>query len=555
MVEVKTKMKSMLCGLLLIFVTVSGGAQERTVRVRLFWQHPPSEIRVIPQGAELRSCAKCAPAPLTETSVIAAKGAEVFVGSRSGSRLILSGRARISGGEFSAFNVQNELEIQAREGFLLLTLDMPLEQYVTAVLQGESAGFKSDEALKAMAVAARTYAVYFGSRHKAEGFDFCDTTHCQDVRLGAESERVRAATAATAGELLWYQGHPAATYYHRSCGGEIEDSRALEPDLQAPYLRRHRDEYCVRIPDEWHVQISKSDLSRSIGRQVTTVVIIERSDSGRVQKLALNGRSVTATDFRLAIGRTLGWDKLRSDLYEEQDLGEVVSFRGRGQGHGVGLCQTGADVMGQEGHTYREILTYYYPGTSLGRNAQGLSWEKLPGESVDVVTTNRADAQVVLSAAESALHFAAQRTGWSINARPQVKVYPAIGVYRNATGEPGWVAASTLGSTVRLQPISILQRTASLDSTLRHEFLHMVIEANATPNAPIWLREGLAIYLANPQAVKPASVDLDALEHQMHSLRTEEQMRAAYRASAAAVADAVEKKGLESVLSLVRTGQ
>ena len=548
-------MKGMFCGLLLIFVTVSGGAQERTVRVRLFWQHPPSEIRVIPQGATLRSCAKCAPAPLTETGVIAAKGSEVLLGSRSGTALILSGRARITGEGFSAFGVQNELEIQAREGFLLLTLAMPLEQYVAAVLQGESAGFKSDEALKAMAVAARTYALHFGSRHKAEGFDFCDTTHCQDVRLGAESGRVRAATVATAGELLWYQGQPAATYYHRSCGGEIEDSRTLEPDLQAPYLRRHRDEYCVRIPDEWHVQISKSDLSRAMGRQVTTVVIVERSDSGRVQKLSVNGHFVTATDFRLAIGRTLGWDKLRSDLYEEQDLGDVVSFRGRGQGHGVGLCQTGADVMGRDGHTYREILAYYYPGTSLGPNAQGLSWEKLPGESLDVVTTNRADAQVVLSAAESALHFATQRTGWSINARPQVKVYPSIGVYRNATGEPGWVAASTLGSTVRLQPISILQRTGSLDSTLRHEFLHMVIEADAAPNAPIWLREGLAIYLANPQAVKPASVDLDALEHQMHSLRTEEQMRAAYRACAAAVADAVEKKGLDSVLSRVHDGR
>src|SRR6185503_16751608 len=157
--------------------------------------------------------------------------------------------------------------------------------------------------------------------------------------------------------------------------------------------------------DEWHVQISKSDLSRTVGRFVSSVQIIERSESGRVRKLSVSGRPVTATDFRLAIGRTLGWDKLRSDLYEEQDLGDVVSFRGRGQGHGVGLCQTGADVMGQDGHTYRQILAYYYPGTYLGRNAQGLSWEKLPGESLDVVTTNRADAHVVLSAAETALHF------------------------------------------------------------------------------------------------------------------------------------------------------
>src|SRR5215468_11062968 len=188
-------MKPVWSVLLLLLLSVCGGAQERTVRVRLFWQHPPSELRITPQGASLQSCRNCSPIPLTEARLIAAKGAQVFAGSSTGSVVILRGRARISGEGFSAFMIENDLELQAREGFLLLTLQMPLEQYVAAVLQGESAGFKSDEGLKAMAVAARTYAVHFGSRHQAESFDFCDTTHCQDVRLGAESERMRAAVA------------------------------------------------------------------------------------------------------------------------------------------------------------------------------------------------------------------------------------------------------------------------------------------------------------------------------------------------------------------------
>jgi len=548
-------MKRVWSGLLLVLLSVCAGAQERTVRVRLFWQHPPNELRITPQGASLQTCHNCVPIRLTETRLVAAKGPRVVAGSTTGAALILRGRATISGEGFSAFMVENELKLQAREGFLLLTLRMPLEQYVAAVLQGESAGFKSDEALKAMAVAARTYAVHFGSRHRTEGFDFCDTTHCQDVRLGAQSERIRAAVAATAGELLWYQGQSAATYYHRSCGGEIEDARALERHLQAPYLRHHRDEYCVRTPDEWDVQIIKSDLSRALGRPVTSVVIVERSESGRVQELVVSGRPVAATDFRLEIGRTLGWDKLRSDLYEEQDLGDTVSFRGRGQGHGVGLCQTGAEMMGEQGRSYRDILAYYYPGTSIGLNAQGLTWETLAGESLDLMTTNRADVVVLLPAAERALRLATERTGWSPSTRPQVKVYPSIGVYRDATGEPGWVAANTFGNVVRLQPIRKLQRAGSLDSTLRHEFLHMLIEANAAPNAPLWLREGLAIYLANPQAVRPASVDVNVMERQMHSLRTGEEMRAAYRACGAAVADAVEKNSLDSVLSWVRTGR
>ena len=75
------------------------------------------------------------------------------------------------------------VEIRASAGRLLITATMPMEEYIAGVLAGETGNFKSDEALKAMAVAARTYAMHFGSRHALEGFDFCDTTHCQDLRI------------------------------------------------------------------------------------------------------------------------------------------------------------------------------------------------------------------------------------------------------------------------------------------------------------------------------------------------------------------------------------
>jgi stage II sporulation protein D len=536
---------------LLFVASVAAQTQPGIVQIRLFWQHPPSRVRITPQMAHLRTCSSCAPKPLSEPIEITAKSSSVVAGPFSSSTVLLSGRVRISGNDFSPFVIDHELRLEAHDDLLLLTLTMTREEYVTAVLQGESASFKSDEALKAMAVAARTYAVRFGTRHKLEGFDFCDTTHCQDLRLGNESPRVRAAVAATEGELLWFEGRPAATYYHRSCGGEIEDASLLEPDLHVPYLRPHHDEYCIRTPDEWQIEISKADLTRALGRPVTTVRVVTRSDSGRVQRLLVNDHSITATDFRFAVGRTLGWDKLRSDLYEEEDRGDRIAFRGRGQGHGVGLCQSGAQMMGEQGHSYHEILAYYYPGTGLGLTAQGLSWEKLPGESLDILSTDRNDAATLLPAAEHALHVAIERTGWDIRTRPQVKVYPTIAIYRDATGEPGWVAASTLGSVIRLQPLATLRGTHSLASTLRHEFLHMLIESNARSGAPLWLREGLAIYLENPDAAKPSKVDVDSLEKRLHSLETEAEMRAAYRDCASAVAGAVEKSGLSAVLASV----
>jgi stage II sporulation protein D len=545
--------RHLLCTMLLFLVSVSSLAQQREVQVRLLWQHPPFGIRVIPDAASIRTCNLCPPTAMNAATEITAKGSSVSMGSISSSLFLLKGRIRISASGIPPFTVQNELRIQARDDLLFLTLAMSLDEYVTAVLQGESASFESDEALKAMAVAARTYAVRFGSRHRLEGFDFCDTTHCQDLRLGNESLRTRRAVAATEGELLWFEGRPAATYYHRSCGGEIEDASGLEPGLHVAYLRRHHDEYCIRTPDEWQSEISKVDLARALGLPVDTLRVAARSDSGRVKRLLVNGRAMSATDFRLAIGRTLGWDKLRSDLYQEEDRGDRIEFRGRGQGHGVGLCQSGAEMMGEQGHSYREILAYYYPGTTIGLTAQGLPWEKMSGESVDLISTDRNDAAILLPAAEHAFRFAMERTGWAPKLRPQVKVYPTLGVYRDATGEPGWIAASTLGNMIRLQPIHTLQRTHSLDSTLRHEFLHMLIESQASPGAPLWLREGLAIYLSNPGAAKPNQVDVHALEQQLRSARSEVQMRTAYRACAAAVAEAVAENGLEAVMSWVST--
>jgi stage II sporulation protein D len=529
----------------LLLASVCAFARQRTVKVRLFWLHPPAKIRVVPQSAWIRLCAKCAAKKIRSP---------VEFSAASGVSREIVGRARISGDGFAPFAIDGELAIQSRGNVLLLTYMMPLEEYVVAVLQGESATFKSEEALKAMAVAARTYAVRFGSRHKAEDFDFCDTTHCQDVRLGNESQPVRAAVVATEGELLWYQGRPAATYYHRSCGGEIESASLFEPDLRVPYLREHHDDYCSRA-DEWQSEIARLDLKRIFGGAgPSTVRVVDRTSSGRVRSLQLGSRTLPATDFRLTIGRTLGWDKIRSDLFQIEDRGDRIVFRGRGQGHGVGLCQAGAESMGEQGKSYREILAYYYPGTALGLTAAGLGWERLPGEAVDIVTTNKHDTATLMPAADRAFRFAVERVAWSVSGRPNVKVYPTIAIYRDATGEPGWVAASTRGNTIRLQPIAMLQRTGTLESTLRHEFLHMVLESQARPDTPLWLREGLAIYLSNPDSVKPARVDVASLERRMRTPKTEAEMRAAYRESAAAVADAVQKYGKEAVMQWVKNG-
>jgi stage II sporulation protein D len=462
------------------------------------------------------------------------------------------------------------LSIRASDGRLQVTAMMPLEDYVAAVLAGEAATMRSGESLKAMAVAARTWAVRFRGRHGT--FDFCDSTHCQWLRPGEVPSRFRDAATATEGGLLWYKGTPAATYYHQNCGGTTEDGRYLDAALRDdPYLHSHSDQFCLaRDRGEWQTEVSKADLQRALASagipvkyddaDKLKVEVLSRTPSGRVLAVRVGGATVDAPRFRFAVDRNLGWDRLRSDAYEITDTGDHLVFHGRGEGHGVGLCQTGAAQMGEQGNDYREILEFYYPGTVLCLTAQGIRWQMLAGERIDMLTTRPAESQQLLEVAARALQEAEAATGWALSSRPQLKVYPTVAMFRDATGEPGWVAASTRGNVIRLQPPETLQRADALHSTLRHEFLHMLVEQHATPSVPLWFREGLVLYLtqAKSDRAKPASPapgeSSAELETKFRKPENREALQRAYADAQARVASLVAKFGLPTVLSWCEQG-
>ncbi|HEX3878806.1 MAG TPA: SpoIID/LytB domain-containing protein, partial [Bryobacteraceae bacterium] len=228
-------------------------------------------------------------------------------------------------------------------------IEVPLEKYVAAVLAGEASVFRSDEALKAMSVAARTYAIRMRGRHQAEGFDFCVTTHCQRVDLdGANTNlRFQKIAAGTAGELLWYRGKLAFTPYSLDCGGRTEDVSAVWPDEAAPYLRSRPDEFCMRAgASDWHWTGDAAAIANALRKQrlnapahLTGMRISERTASGRAHLLQLSGDGavpISASAFRFAIGRELGWNTLRSDRFDAHSAAGKISFDGRGSGHGVG---------------------------------------------------------------------------------------------------------------------------------------------------------------------------------------------------------------------------
>ena len=545
----------------------------RTVRVRLWYLHRPATLKLSAAAgqARFRTCSTCKDIELTSVT-LSASGTRLRLNAEKHTiaELRVSGIYQMKTAEGLAVPADFPLDITASEGRLLTTATMPMDEYIAGVLAGEVGNFKSDEALKAIAVAARTYAMHFGSRHAQEGFDFCDTTHCQDLRLSGMTSRMRQIAESTSGEVLWYEGRPAAAYYHANCGGTTEDGRILltNDDGPAPYLNQHSDAYCVRNGVmQWQSEISKRDLQRALaadGIIVTgtlhSVSVVQRTPSGRAETLRVAGAStisVSGVQFRSAVGRHLGWEKLKSNWYDVSVSGDRIVFHGRGSGHGVGLCQIGAEVMGEEGKTYQEILAYYYPGTKLGKSAQGIAWQKLTGENIELLTTRPDADRMYLPIAAGLTRDAQVNTGLTFTDIPQWKIYPNVAIFRDATGEPGWVAAATRGRTIQTQPAEVLKQAGTLESTLRHELLHMLIEAHAKPGTPVWFREGLVLYLSEPNAVpqaKPTFANVGDLEEAIRNPHGEAQLRQAYTDAHARVSRLAQQYGKQTLIDWVQQG-
>ena len=278
-----------------------------------------------------------------------------------------------------------------------VTQELSLEDYVLGVLRAEGPTESEPEALKALAIAIRTYALKNHGRHAKDGYDFCSTTHCQrflggdpTVREGADAKagtlpngRASAAVRATEGQVLTDdRGQPVDAYFGASCGGETANIAALWGTRPSQYLAGVRDEYCASGPHAtWTDVITRADLLRAlqsdartnIGARLDQVVISKRDETGRAQFITIDGehrKQVRGWDFKIIVGRVLGWNVLKSSRFEVARAGSNFIFHGKGFGHGLGLCQEGAHVMAARGSSYTRILEKYFPGANVGRDRE-----------------------------------------------------------------------------------------------------------------------------------------------------------------------------------------
>ena len=298
--------------------------------------------------------------------------------------------------------------------------ELPLERYLMSVISSEMSATAPLEFLKAHSVISRSWVLaqmekrrrhkdgadsFFSFIKKDDEiirwydredhtiFDVCADDHCQRYQgiTNASNPNVAEAIAETRGQVLTYDGDICDARFHKCCGGDTEEFQYCWEDAPKPYLMSFHDPYCntndqhilsqvlndydQETPDfyRWTVEYSRAELSELIARklnadfgEIQDLVPLDRGKSGRIWRLKIVGTKKTLTIGKeLEIRRALSETHLLSSAFDVEQQGDRFILKGKGWGHGVGLCQVGAAVMSFQGKTYDEILLFYYRGAEI----------------------------------------------------------------------------------------------------------------------------------------------------------------------------------------------
>ncbi len=264
------------------------------------------------------------------------------------------------------------VRLLARNGELLAVAVVPIEAYVAAVVSREAAPRFLPEALAALAVAARTYAVGAAAKPRDPAYDVVAGVEDQVFDgMDGVAAVFREAADRTRGLVVRHRGEIAQTVYHSTCGGRTEDA-ASAWGKDVPYLRAQLCDDCADSPVyRWEYRMSEAEgrrVAKALGvppGKDLRIAVIGRTPTGRASRLRISSggvsREVQAAEFRKAAG----YAKVRSLKMEIVPVSGEWRITGEGWGHGVGLCQFGANGMARRGAGFRDILARYYPGTEI----------------------------------------------------------------------------------------------------------------------------------------------------------------------------------------------
>ena len=300
--------------------------------------------------------------------------------------------------------------------------ELPVEQYLASVISSEMKATAGVELLKAHAVISRSWLLAQMRRREEKGqqkdgffsfikkddelirwydredhtlFDVCADDHCQRYQgiTKQTSKAVEQALKATRGQILCYEDQICDARFSKCCGGVTEEYQYCWEDTPKPYLVSVDDPFCHTEDKEilaqvlndydletndfyrWTVEYTVDEISSLVNTNlkddfgtIVDLVPVERGKSGRIWKLKIVGNKKSFTIGKeLEIRRALSKTHLYSSAFDVEKTANGFRLKGKGWGHGVGLCQIGAAVMGQEGYKYDEILLHYYRNAEIKR--------------------------------------------------------------------------------------------------------------------------------------------------------------------------------------------
>ena len=251
---------------------------------------------------------------------------------------------------------------------------MDIETYLMGVLPSEMPLSWPDEALKAQAVAARTYALYYRGAHVKQQWDVVATVEDQVFNGGPIAERTRAIIRATRGQVLLHKDKLFPAFFHSTCGGNTESPGVALNQSEFNFLEGTSCTFCETSRHyRWKVVLPEDKIAKQlaasgiiVGHPILRIRALSNvPDQGRSVLVEWkDGRTqIPIVDFRRAVGRM----HVKSGKFACAPITGAYVFTGRGLGHGTGMCQYGARGLAKLGRTYEEILTYYYKNSRLER--------------------------------------------------------------------------------------------------------------------------------------------------------------------------------------------
>ncbi len=256
------------------------------------------------------------------------------------------------------------------ESSITVINSIPIETYLLSVLPSEIPATFKIEAMKAQAVIARTYSIYFLRKNVDNNFDVDDSTNYQ-VYKGFNNvedkylKNIFSAVKSTEGKIITYNDEPIIAYFHSNSGGKLKSGlEYFGKNSDYPYLAAKDDPYSIDSPGyNWTYDLSM-DQYKTLFKTDSNLSYdaISFNDSGYADKIKIDNAEYNSKLFR----KTVGYAKLKSETFKIEILDDKIIFNGYGYGHGVGMSQWGANSMAKQNFDYKDIIEFYYPNTELG---------------------------------------------------------------------------------------------------------------------------------------------------------------------------------------------